>query len=173
MISIIISIISIIFALLALLALLAGFLWYWCYYPHQLRNALSPTSRIFLKGLLKGFKIFTLTIEIFSESAFSIQSISCSVCVWMCGCVVPSVGNQSHKSWRILVEECIDYIAKLRTTFFVGPKRGWPTGGFSIFVRPYVCPYVSIWFSCVLFSQYTSNPKYFYIFRTAFKITKY
>ena len=29
-------------------ALLAGFCWYWCYYPHQSRDALPPVCGIFL-----------------------------------------------------------------------------------------------------------------------------
>ena len=50
---------------------------------------------------------------------------------------------------------------------FAGPKRGRPTGGFSIFVRMYV----SNSFSCILHGQYTSDPQYFYRFRTPYKIT--
>ena len=29
-------------------ALLVGFFWYWCYYPHRSRDALSPVCGIFL-----------------------------------------------------------------------------------------------------------------------------
>ena len=28
-------------------ALLAGFFWYWCYYPHRVRDSLSPVCGIF------------------------------------------------------------------------------------------------------------------------------
>ena len=36
------------FCILANFALLAGFFWYWCYYPHRSRDALSPVCEIFL-----------------------------------------------------------------------------------------------------------------------------
>ena len=63
--------------------------------------------------------------------------------------------------------------------FFAGPRRGRPTRGFSIFVRtyvrlyvrPYVRPSVSNSFSLLLLDQYTSDPQYFYRFRTPYKMT--
>ena len=38
-------------------------------------------------------------------------------------------------------------------------------------VRPSVNPLVSNLFSCVLLGQYTSDPQYFYRFRTPYKMT--
>ena len=63
---------------------------------------------------------------------------------------------------------------------FAGPKRGRPTGGFLIPVQVItplshfklhskVCPYLTNLFSCVLLGQYTSDPQYFYRFRTPYK----
>ena len=64
-----------------------------------------------------------------------------------------------------------EYIMKLR--IFAGPKTGRPTGGFLMFVCTHARPYVSIWFTCVLLCQYTSNPQYFFFYRLQipYKIT--
>ena len=44
--------IAAIFFFLTNFALLAGFFWYWCYYPHRSRGALSPVCRIFSLSIL-------------------------------------------------------------------------------------------------------------------------
>ena len=60
-------------------------------------------------------------MDIFSQMIFttlaprSIQSISCNVRVWMCGCVVPSVGDGNRDIWKLLVKGLIALTAKLRT----------------------------------------------------------
>ena len=41
-------------------ALLAGFFWYWCYYPHRSRDALSPVCGIFLTIYLRFMKLFMI-----------------------------------------------------------------------------------------------------------------
>ena len=35
-------------------ALLVGFFWYWCYYPHRLKDALFPVRGIFSNSLSRG-----------------------------------------------------------------------------------------------------------------------
>ena len=55
---------------------------------------------------------------------------------------------------------------------FAGPKRGRPTWGFPDFVRAYVRTCVStLDFSFILHAQFTSDPQYFYRFRTSYVLT--
>ena len=80
-------------------------------------------------------------------------------------------------SGRLLAMPCGDLGGRVcfQLKVVAGPKRGRPCPGFPDLVRPYVRPYVrtsvSIWFNFVLHGQYTSDPQYFYRFRTPYKMT--
>ena len=48
---------------LANFALLAEFFWYWCYYPHRSRKALSPVCWIFFENMQNLSLFFVYLIE--------------------------------------------------------------------------------------------------------------
>ena len=118
-------------------AFIAGFFWYWCYYSHWLRDALSPICKIFKGNFSKSFifgkpklkhkkVIFKIWIELWK---LILQTpcrakININIKYFSLQCM-PSVDGVSMNAW---INQC--FYMKLQNTTkwinYIKTRRGRP-----------------------------------------------
>ena len=97
--------------------LLAGFCWYWCYYPHRSRDALSPVSGIFF---LKLVSVKAIMKHVIGGNSFTPVTGGNCLKMWL-------VGTASHL-WLVGTSSKCDWCQKLHTCEWWKLPQMWFVG---------------------------------------------